>query len=377
MKKAIVSVTNDLVTDNRVDRTCNQLVDEGYEVILIGRKLRGSLPVPNRNYKCKRINLFFKKGPFFYAEYNVRLFIFLIFNKSNVLFSNDLDTLPANFLANKIKHGSILVYDTHELFTEVPELINRNKTRNFWLALEKFMFPKLDYVITVNQSIADIYYDRYKVPITVVRNIPNLLKEKKNCTKKALGLPEDQKIIIIQGAGLNVQRGIEEAVLAMHQINNSILIIVGNGDVIPKVKKMVISEGLNNKVYFFDKRPYAEMMEFTRISDLGLALDKPISDNYKYALPNKVFDYIQAGIPILCSDLIEIKNIVQKYNIGKSISMITPEEIAKNINSIFSDDALMNQMKLNCKYAAEIENWENEKLKLSFLLKKIDSKITE
>ena len=377
MKKAIVSVTNDLVTDNRVDRTCNQLVDEGYEVLLIGRTLKNSLPIPSRNYKCKRFNLFFEKGPFFYAEYNIRLFIFLTFTKSNLLFSNDLDTLPANFFANKIKFRTVLVYDTHELFTEVPELIHRKKTRSFWLTLEKWMFPKLNFVITVNQSIADIYYKRYKVPIVVVRNIPNKFKDKKSSSKKELGLPEDQKIIIIQGAGLNVQRGIEEAVLAMHLINNSILIIVGNGDVIPKVKKMVISEGLNNKVYFFDKRPYAEMMEFTRVSDLGLALDKPISDNYKYALPNKVFDYIQAGIPILSSDLIEIKNIVQKYNIGKSISMITPEEIAKNINSIFSDHALMNKMKLNCNNAAEIENWENEKLKLSFLLKKIISKITE
>jgi glycosyltransferase involved in cell wall biosynthesis len=377
MKKAIVSVTNDLVTDNRVDRTCNQLVEEGYEVLLIGRTLKNSLPIPSRNYTCKRFNLFFEKGPFFYAEYNIRLFIFLIFTKSNLLFSNDLDTLPANFFANKIKFRTVLVYDTHELFTEVPELIHRKKTRSFWLTLEKWMFPKLNFVITVNQSIADIYYKRYKVPIVVVRNIPNKFKDKNSSSKKELGLPENKKIIIIQGAGLNVQRGIEEAVLAMHLINNSILILIGDGDVIPKVKEMVNSQGLQNKVYFFGKRPYIDMMQFTKISDLGLALDKPISDNYKYALPNKVFDYIQAEIPMLCSDLIEIKNIVNKYNVGKCINAITPEEIASNINSILWDDALMIKMKSNCKYAAEIENWENEKLKLSILLKKINSKIIE
>ena len=138
MKRIIVSVTNDLVSDNRVHKVCTSLESMGNKVLLIGRKFSNSHSV-NRDYKIKRFSLLFNKGPLFYAEYNFRLFFLLLFSRADIYLANDLDTLYANYLASKIR-GKVLVYDSHEYFTEVPELIGRNFVRNFGLELKKELF---------------------------------------------------------------------------------------------------------------------------------------------------------------------------------------------------------------------------------------------
>ena len=369
-KIAIVTVSNDLATDNRVNRTCNVLSESGYNVLLVGRKRKDSISLRRQNYRCKRLNLLFDKGGLFYSELNIRLFIFLLFSKVDLIFANDLDTLPAAFLAHKLKRKSKIVYDSHELFTEAPELEGRF-VKKIWERIEKLIFPRLTNIITVNDSIAEIFKSKYRKSIVVIRNVSEKFDWHELKSKKELGIPEDKELIIVQGSGLNVDRGIEEAILAMQLINNTILLIVGDGDVIPNAKELVKAHKLETKVLFFGKRSYKEMMQFTRYASIGLALDKPKSLNYRFALPNKLFDYIQANTAVICSDLIEIKKIVEKYDIGVSVNEISPKSIANSINELLSNKEKLNQLKENCKIAAEIENWENEKVKLKMLLEKV------
>ena len=363
-KKAIVCVSNDLITDNRVAKTCLVLGNLNYEVILVGRKKRNSPQMNQRNYAWKRFRLPFEKGPFFYLTLNLRLFLFLLGRKVDLIYANDLDTLAPCYFVSKVKNTR-LIYDTHELFTEVPELTSRPKIQNIWLKIESSIFPRLKHVITVNDSIAKIYRQKYNVAVSAVRNVPEYDKDNiSRNTRKELKLRDEDFILIIQGSGLNKDRGIEEAVSAMQHCTDCVLLLVGDGDVIPKAKKMVAEKKMESKVRFIPRRPYKDLMRITRLADLGLLLDKNTSLNQGLALPNKLFDYIHAGIPILSTNLTEISKIIKQYEVGIFLSEIQPKTICETILKYKTNIALQKQHRINCRNAAEKENWQVEKQKL-------------
>lgn len=355
----IVSVTNDLATDQRLKRHCSTLFEAGYNVVLTGRLLSESLPVGYRPYRTRRVRHIFNRGPLFYAEYNIRLFFYLLISKCDILHANDLDTLPANFLASLIRRKP-LVYDSHELFTEVPELTGRPVIRKTWEMIEKFIFRRLRYIITVNSSIARVYENKYGKNIIVIRNLPFKYQFKNELSPLNFGLPEGQKLIILQGAGINRDRGAEEAVEAMQYIDNAVLVIAGKGDAIHRLKEKVTNSGLASRVFFIPAMPYEKLMQLTRLCDCGLSVDKDCNLNYRYSLPNKLFDYIMAGIPVVVSDLPELRKIVEKYRVGLIVEEFTPKGIAEKINLILSERD--KQDRRDClKKAAEELNWDNEK----------------
>ena len=356
--KVIVSVTNDLYTDQRVHKVCMFLTQQGYSVLLVGRLRKNSLPL-DRPYQTHRMKLWFDKGPMFYVGFSIRLFWFLLFRKSAILVANDLDTLLPNFLISKLKRAT-LVYDTHEYFTEVPELVNRPKVQAIWEKIEGWVFPKLNQVYTVNDSIANRYEAKYGIKLAVVRNISPQWNALNLKSKAELGIPEDKFILIFQGAGINIDRGAEEAVLAMQQIKNAVLLFVGDGDVIPTLKSMVANLHLEEKVKFIGKKPYSEMMNYTYHADLGLTLDKDTNLNYRFSLPNKVFDYMHTQTPILASDLVEVKKVVLENEIGMIITSHSPENITSDIQKIQDNPSLLERWKTNCLAASLKENWEKE-----------------
>ncbi len=364
LKKAIVSVINDLVTDQRVHKSCITLQKAGFEVLLIGRKLPGSLPVNDRGYKTHRMKLLFTRGPMFYASYNFRLFFYLLFHRADFLLANDLDTLLPNFLISRIKRIELL-YDSHEYFTETPELVNRKAVQKVWKTIEEFILPRLKEMITVNDSIAQLFSRKYQIPVHVVRNIPAKYISNGPLTRTAAGLPENKKILILQGAGINVDRGAEELVEAMKFLPGFFLIIIGGGDVLAKLVDISNHNNLNDSILFLPKMPYQQMMQYTQLADLGLTLDKDTNINYKFSLPNKLFDYIHAGIPVLASPLPEIKNIIDTYQIGTYIVNHQPESIALTITSIFNDENQWKTWKNNCLIASELLCWENESKNLT------------
>jgi glycosyltransferase involved in cell wall biosynthesis len=373
LKKVIVSVTNDLTTDQRVHKVCLFLVKSGYDVTLVGRKLKNSLPLDERPYKTKRFRLWATKGPLFYANYNRRLLRYLMFHKADLLVSNDLDTLLPNYLASKLK-GIPLVYDSHEYFCGVPELEHRSFPRKVWHSIERFIFPKLKYVYTVNDSIADLYRSEYGVNMKIVRNIPPYQPEISLKSRRELGLPENIPLIIYQGAGINVHRGAEELVRAMEYVDNAILLIIGSGDVIGQLKEMAQKPALKEKIIFIDKLPFHQLKHFTMHASIGLTLDKDNSLNYRFSLPNKLFDYIHAGVPILASPLIEVKKIIEKYNVGALIENHNPKHIAEKINAMLADKSQLETWKQNALKAAKELNWEEEEKELAKIYNSIKFK---
>jgi len=358
-KRIIVSVISDLVTDQRVQKECNTFLKLGYEVLLIGRKSKNNFGLDKLPYKVVRLKNFFKGGPQMYLMFNAQLFFYLLFKKADILWANDLDTLLPNFLIARIKKIK-LVYDSHEYFTMS---VYKPASRKIWQRLENFLFPNLKNVITVNDSIKKVYEEKYKVPVTVIRNVP--YKNGMIALEK-IDIAMDKKILIIQGVGINENRGAEEAVEMMQFLPDEFLLLfIGRGTIIEKLKQMVKELNLENKVQFIDVLPYHQMMNYTRQSFLGLIFEKiDFTDEHNFALPNRFFDYIKAGIPVLSTKAVEIKALIEKYNIGTFVDNLNPAHLAEKIIQISKDISNYNCWKSNTAKAANDLCWENEEKKL-------------
>jgi len=352
-----VLVSNDLQYDQRVAKVCNTLKALGYEITLVGRLLPESKPF-ERPYEIKRFRLMFKKGALFYAALNLRLFLFLLSKRTDIILANDLDTLLPAFLAARLK-GKKIVYDSHEYFTEAEGLTGRNFQKRTWLAIEQWIFPKLRYVFAVNETVADIYRKKYKVDVKVVRNIPLLSPLTQIRSREELGLPEDKKIILLQGAFIDPDRGGVELVEAMRSVENVLLLIIGAGRDMEKLRHLATQDDLKDKVLIMSKMPFDELRQYTANADLGLSLDRPLHLNYTYSLPNKLFDYIHAGTPVLVSDLPELRRIVDRYKVGMIVEKVEPQALAIAINTALNSPHY-EQWKKNCLFAREELNWQKE-----------------
>lgn len=192
-------------------------------------------------------------------------------------------------------------------------------------------------------------------------------------SRKDLGMPEGKTILILQGGGIDMHRGSEELVEAFKHLPDPFhLYIVGSGDVIEILKKMVVDWKLETKITFVGKQPYAELIQYTMNADAGLTLDKNTNINYQFSLPNKIFDYIQCGIPVISSDLVELRNIITHYQVGTIVKEVTPESIANTIHNFFTTPLVYQQAKANTIKAAAELNWDVEKKVLCELMTTVD-----
>ena len=354
---------NDLVVDQRIHRVATTLSEHGAEVLLLGRRLPDSLEVTGRLYQTKRFRLLFKKGFLFYACYNVRLFCFLMFVKKGVLGSNDLDTLTANFLVSRIRRMP-LVYDSHEYFTEVPELIDRPFVRKFWMRIERRLVPKLKFASTVSRGVADEYNRMYNQDFVVIRNLP--VTEEREARRQDQLVCGPKRVIIYQGS-LNPGRGIDHMIRAMVHLDRFVFQIFGGGPMRGYFEDLAREMGVTNSVEFMGVVPFSDLHKHTRQASVGISLEENLGKNYYYSLPNKLFDYIHAQVPVLASDLPEIKNIVESYKIGKISTSHDPEQIAVLVNDMMDDQEMRIEWKKNLKEAAEELCWEKEMSKLTVL----------
>lgn len=347
-----MAVTNDLVTDQRVHRIASTLTGEGYTVTLIGRKLPNSPELLPRKYRCVRMRLIFRRGMLFYFEYNIRLLIKLLVINADAVTANDLDTLPGAWLAAALTRKK-LIYDSHEYYTQVPELQDRLWKRRLWEAIERLLVPRTDSCMTVCQSIADIYSHAFGRPFAVVRNLPFY-------SQFPPMQPPAASTILYQGS-VNAGRGLDLMIDAMPMIENAKLVVVGGGDVLVHLQEKVRSMGLGERVLFVGRVPFESLRSYTLNAQLGISLEENLGLNYYYALPNKIFDYIQCNVPVLVSDLPEMRRIVSHYGIGRILEQRTPEELARTCNEMLCDSPQRQQWQANARDAAQDLCWENER----------------
>lgn len=283
------------------------------------------------------------------------------------MISNDLDTLPANFLVAKLRSGK-LVYDSHEYFTEVPELKDRKFVKNFWTKIEKMLVPRVDAAYTVNESLAKMYSVKYGIEFGVIRNVPDGHVE-----EEEVSVPDEyinSTFIIYQGA-VNKDRGLEELIEIIGEEQSYKLVIAGDGDVIEALKNKVRFLGIENNVLFIGKLRPRKLKWLTKQAALGISLEKKTNLNYYYALPNKLFDYIHAGIPVLCSGFPEMRKIVQGYEVGMIVDPDKREEIKKMISIMLNDLEKRKKWMKNARIASNELNWKNEQNRLVGIYRKV------
>lgn len=335
----------------------------GYDVTIIGRHLGECCESVHIPFRTKRFRMIFRRGFLFYKFINIRLFFYLYFNRFDIIVANDLDTLLPNFLVSKLKRIP-LVYDSHEYFTDVPEIRNRQFVKSVWTIIEKAIFPHLNKVMTVSDSISKMYEKLYDIRPVVIRNCSMPADYIRPFLKSELGIADDQLLIILQGGGINIDRGAEELVEAVSKTEGVTLFIAGSGDVIDLLKEITNSLNISDRIKFFPVMHWEELMRLTKSADAGITLDKDTCLNYRFSLPNKLFDYISAGIPVIASDLPEVRKIIDRYECGLVIPSVNADEIINALKKIRDNRDLLNKMKTNSVIASETLNWQRESEKV-------------
>lgn len=350
-----IFATSDLLTDQRVNRIAETLQAQGYAVTTYGRKTQSKSKPLSYSYQIKRICTPFNKGILFFLTYNFKIFGILLFSRYSIIYANDLDTLLGCSMASFVRRKP-LVYDSHEFFTEIPELIGHKIKKGIWKLVEKFCIKRARVVISVSKGIATLLNQSYGVSPLVIRNVP--LRAQHNMNNKS-SIPT----IIYQGY-LNVGRGIELIMNTLQYLPNYRLIIAGRGDIETNLKQLAKTLKINDRIDFLGMLPPNELRSTTSQAWIGISLEEDLGLNYHYALPNKLFDYIAAQIPVLVSNLPEMKQIVDEYGVGIVAESRNPQKIANQINSYFNNEGQQKSTVANLLHASQVLTWESEEKKL-------------
>ncbi len=357
MKKIYFTVTNDLTYDQRMIRICTSVSNGGYDVTLIGRSRKNSREIQTQVFKQKRLNCFFDKGKFFYLEYNIRLFFFLLFRRYDAVCSIDLDSILAGYYASKLKR-KICIYDAHEFFTEVPEVVERPAIKKVWEIAGNLTVPKLTYCYTVCDSLRNVFKAKYGVDFSVIRNVPFKQPDNEELIKF-----EPPYILLYQGV-LNDGRGLEEMIEAINLLNDVELWMAGEGDRSEELRTLTNKLNLQDRVKFLGYVKPDELKELTKKAHIGVNLLQNKGLNYYYSLANKFFDYIQAQKPSLNMNFPEYSHIIKEHEVGILLNNLEKETISEAIKNLTKSHDYYQKLQQNCLIAAKEFVWEKEEIKL-------------
>lgn len=359
-RKIITSAFSNLYTDQRIEKVCRTLYENGYEIELIGNDWNGAEEM-QRPYPFSRIHLASKSLKTAYFEFNWKLYHELKkrADQNTILHANDIDALYPNYLIAQ-QLNIPLVFDSHEIFSEMPA-VQGKMSQKLWRYVEKTVIPKLTWMITASGSYGKWFEKKYGISPVIVQNAPRRLDFN-------IDIPENQtKILLYQGA-INPFRGIDKVILAMHHLDHVHLKIAGDGPRKKEYEELVMRENLQHKVQFLGKLKPEDLRKVTMTADCGMSIEENGGDSYLYSLPNKVLDCIQAKVPLILSGLPELQNIKDQFDIGELIQDHQPENIAVAVKKVLAKGRVNYQPELD--KASKALCWENEEIKLLQVFRK-------
>lgn len=353
LKHLYFTVTNDLVFDQRMHRICSSLANANYKITLVGRKLKSSLPLEQKQFEQKRLNCLFTKGFLFYAEFNARLFLFLLFRKMNGICAIDLDTIIPCLLVSKMKRIPRF-YDAHEYFTEMKEVRERNLVKKVWASIERYAIPKFEYSYTVSSGLANEFNKKYRKSFAVIRNLPNY---------KLLSANIEKEDYLFYGGAVNEARGFEYLIPAMRHVPYK-LIICGDGNFMNRLKDLIKEHGVQERVEIRGMAKPDELYFIAQKALLGFNLVEKEGLNQYYSLANKFFDYIQAGLPQITMNFPEYSFVNHEYEVAILLDELSVQNLADTIVRTLNDSVLLDKLHKNTLKARDIYCWEKEEVKL-------------
>lgn len=352
--------TSDPDYDQRMQRICGTLSAAGYRVKLTGRALRPETTT-KADYWVTRLPNWCKNGVLMYAEYNIRLFFWLLFQKADLICAIDLDSSLAVYLVSRIKRIPRIM-DAHEYFSELKEVVTRPGIQFWWQKLEAFLLPRFPDGYTVSETIATAFKERYGVDYRVIRNVPltEAIENPKVPKKRAL---------IYQGA-VNEGRGLEYLIPAMTRFDAE-LHIYGNGNFMSKALELTTKLDLSAKIKFFDMVSPETLRAITTGYMVGLNLVEPVGKNQLFSLANKFFDYIHAGVPQVTMNFPEYAKINSIAPVALLINELSEKGISESVNLLLTDTVVYDQLAANCSQLKGQFCWEVEAEHLLEIYKKV------
>ncbi len=361
-----MAVSNDLLTDQRVDRHRRTLTEAGFDVVVLGR-----LDVPTRH----------RRGWQFYYELNRGLRRKMAEQRPDIVWANDTDTLLGCYLAARRRRAK-LVMDAHELFPEVPEIQHKPLVKWVWRTLERWLMPKCDALLTVCNSIAEYYRLEYGVSMATVRNLRETSRRQdfetsrlRDFESKSQRVEEsksgstpisdlrpptsDLRLLLYQGR-VNLGRGVDWAIDALEWLPECRLVVAGDGDLLEEMKAYAASKPWSDRISFTGRLMPEEMHALTPQADVGLVMLEDMGLNYHYALPNRIGDFVQAGVPMVVSDLPEMAAAVKRYRIGEVMREPSAQALADSIRKVLA----FGKDRYNFDLARRDMDWNKEKNKL-------------
>jgi glycosyltransferase involved in cell wall biosynthesis len=285
-------------------------------------------------------------------------------SKSDIYHAVDLDALYAAHRAAK-RTGGRLIYESRELYTELEALKGRGTVTAFWRLLERRLIGRADKVITINDSIADELVRRYDIDRPeIIRNVAPAVGEiESEDLRLKLKIALDHKIIIYQGI-LRKGQGLIYLLSILQRLDGVTLVLAGEGPIEGRLRELAAELGVAERVKFAGMVHPDELHKYTAGADAGLLLMEDVALNNRFALPQKIFQYLSAGIPQIVSPMPEIARFVEDNKTGIVISLGDPARDAFSINRFLMDKSGYRSALDRCRIAGGKFNWavESEKL---------------
>lgn len=347
--------------DSRVTNLYNSLLDDNFIVDVISFDWFTKLDYKKSKYKIFKLTK--SKGSlFFYLSFFFKQFFSLSNAKADIFFAEDIYTLPIVVFWAKIKKAKVF-YNSREIYAFIGGLRNKPFIQKIITLTEKYFIKKVELVLTTGEMDTDFIKNFYQINnVITVRNIPIFQVPKKNFDfREKYNIPKNIKILLYQGILID-GRGISLIIKILSKINDVVFILLGEGSEKNKFIQLAKDYNVSDKVIFAGSFPQNELINYTASADIGLALIENISISYYHALPNKLFEYIMANVPVISSDLPQMKNIVERYNVGKVVNLENENDILNTITEMINHDELLIKYKENCKKASLELNWQKEYL---------------